>query len=515
MIRTLRNLARLVTIGRTLARHGALLADPIRDSSPATAWLVDKLNRRNAPGRPGERLARALQELGPSFIKLGQVLSIRADLVGDAVAADLAQLRDRLPPFDGHQARCIIEAELGEPLSALFSRFDDQAVAAASIAQVHFAETPDGRAVAVKVLRPGIERAFQRDIDLMRWLARLFLAFQPRLKRLKPTEVVETFADTVALEMDLRMEAAAAAELGGNFDGDESFGVPPIDWQRTSKRVLTLARVDGFPVDRVEEIRAAGIDPDLVLRHAANAFFNQVFRDGFFHADLHPGNLFVDRQGNLVAVDFGIVGRIDRQTRLYLADMLIGFLNRDYDLVAKVHFDAGFVPASQDQELFKQACRAIGEPLHGKPLADISVGRLLAQLFAVTEQFQMETQPQLLLLQKSMLTAEGVGRSLNPSLNMWELSRPLIERWMVENRGPEARVAEAAGALAGIIGRIPTLVRDLERAAGQVATTGLRLDPETVRLMAEAQRGRGAAVTRPLWVIAGLLGAILGVLLLG
>lgn len=515
MLRLFRNLGRLVTIARTLARHGALPVDMFADSAPALALVLRGMNRSKAPGRRGQRLAAALQELGPSFIKLGQVLSIRADLVGEEVAADLAQLRDRLPPFPGAQARAIIEAELDRPLDQLFTQFDDQAVAAASIAQVHFAETPDGRLVAVKVLRPGIEIAFRRDLDLMLWLARLLLRLQPRLRRLKPVEVVDTFARTVALEMDLRMEAAAASELAENFEGDPTFAVPTIDWDRTAKGVMTQARVIGFSIDRLDDIRAAGLEPDVLLQHAADAFFNQVFRDGFFHADLHPGNMFVTPAGKLVAVDFGIMGRIDRQTRLYLADMLIGFLNRDYELVARVHFDAGFVPADQDRELFKQAVRSIGEPLHGRPLSDISVGRLLAQLFAVTEKFQMETQPQLLLLQKSMLTAEGMGRVLNPHVNMWELARPLIQRWMIENRGPEARIANAAAAIAGIAVRLPSLVRDLEQTANLLAEGGgMKLHPESLALLSQAQAAENRRQRRPLWAALALAAAALLVLAL-
>lgn len=500
MLRTFRNLLRMAVIGRTLGRHGALPVELFRDSAPLLALILRLGNRNRAPGRPGQRLAAALQALGPSFIKLGQVLSIRADLVGEEVAEDLAELRDRLPAFPGAAARAIIEAELERPIDTLYARFDDQAVAAASIAQVHFAETPDGRAVAVKVLRPGIEQAFQRDIDLLLWLADWAVTLQPKLRRLKPVAVVETFARTVALEMDLRMEAAAASELAENFAGDAAFGVPSIDWDRSAKRVMTQERVIGFSVDKLEEMRAAGIATDGLLAHAAEAFFNQVFRDGFFHADMHPGNMFVTPAGRLVAVDFGIMGRIDRQTRLYLADMLIGFLNRDYDLVAKVHFDAGFVPATQDQELFKQAVRSIGEPLHGRPLSDISVGRLLAQLFAITEKFQMETQPQLLLLQKSMLTAEGMGRVLNPHVNMWELARPLIERWMIENRGPEARIADLLTNVAGIASRIPTLVRDLERTVNMLAEGGgLRLHPDTVAALNAARLREGRRWRRLGW----------------
>ncbi|MFV3129589.1 2-polyprenylphenol 6-hydroxylase [Niveispirillum sp. KHB5.9] len=511
MLRATRNLLRLAGIGRTLGRHGALPVELFRDASPFLALVMGCLNRSKVPGRPGQRLAAALQALGPSFIKLGQVLSIRADLVGDQVAEDLAELRDRLPAFPGADARAIIEAELARTIAELYARFDDNAVAAASIAQVHFAETHDGRLVAVKVLRPGIEAAFQRDIDLLLWLAGWAVRVQPKLRRLKPVAVVETFARTVALEMDLRMEAAAASELAENFKGDQTFGVPAIDWDRTARRVMTQERVIGFSIDRVEEIRAAGLQADRLLAHAADAFFNQVFRDGFFHADMHPGNMFVTEQGRLIAVDFGIMGRIDRQTRLYLADMLIGFLNRDYDLVAKVHFDAGFVPASQDQELFKQAVRSIGEPLHGRPLSDISVGRLLAQMFAVTEKFQMETQPQLLLLQKSMLTAEGMGRVLNPHVNMWELARPLITSWMIENRGPEARVADLLTNVAGIARRLPTLVRDLEHAANVlVEGGGMRLHPESVAVLAASREREGRRWRRLGW--AGLLLAAAGLM---
>lgn len=516
MIRHLRNLVRLVAIARTLGRFGALPADELRPIAPGPAWMMARLNRTGVPGRKGQRLARALTALGPSFVKLGQALSTRADLVGEAVAADLAQLRDRLDPFPGAEARRAVEEALGRPVAEVYAAFDDQAVAAASIAQVHFAETPDGRRVAVKVLRPGVEAAFARDLDLMDWLARLALAVQPKLARLKPVEVVRTVADSVALEMDLRMEAAAASELADNFTGDTSFQIPAVDWDRTAKRVMTIARVDGTPVDRVDALRAAGHDPDVILQHAANAFFNMVFRDGFFHADLHPGNLFVDGSGNLVAVDFGIMGRLDRQTRLYLADMLVGFLNRDYDLVARVHFEAGYVPADQSLDLFRQACRSIGEPVHGRPLHEISVGKLLAQLFATTERFAMETQPQLLLLQKSMLTAEGVGRVLNPTINMWELARPLIERWMIENRGPEARVAETATALATIAGKLPQLLRDAEAVSAQLAGGGLRLHPDTVRALAATELAQTRESLRPVWwavgvaVVLGLLAVVAG-----
>ncbi|MGQ9368150.1 2-polyprenylphenol 6-hydroxylase [Azospirillum sp. ST 5-10] len=498
MIRTARTLLRMVVIARTLARHNAL-PESLADASPGLALIWRVTARRDTAGRTGQRLAAALRELGPSFIKLGQMLSTRSDLVGEQMAADLAELQDKLPPFPGAEARAIVEAELGRPIESLFLRFEDKPVAAASIAQVHFAVTADGQEVAVKVLRPGIERAFERDIELFHWLAEWAERVLPKLKRLRPREVVEIFARTSRLEMDLRMEAAAASELAQNFAGDPTFVIPRIDWDRTAKRVLTLERIRGIKVDEEERLLAAGYDRDEILAKASAGFFNQVFRDGFFHADLHPGNLFVIEDGNIAAVDFGIMGRLDRATRYYLADMLIGFLTGDYRRVALVHFEAGYVPPHQSIELFTQACRSIGEPLQNKPLNEISVGRLLAQLFAVTEQFEMETQPQLLLLQKSMLTAEGVGRILNPNVNMWELARPLIEEWMRENRGPEAQILDDLGAAVRTLRRIPALVDEAERVAARMAGGGIRLHPDSIGAIVDARTRRRRAELIPVW----------------
>ncbi|HYH22939.1 MAG TPA: 2-polyprenylphenol 6-hydroxylase [Azospirillum sp.] len=507
MFRTVRNLVRLTVIARTLARHNAL-PDTLADIAPGFAFLWRLVANKRTTGRVGQRLAAALAELGPTFIKLGQLLSTRSDLVGERTAADLAELQDKLPPFPGTQARAIVEAELGVPIESLFLGFDEVPVAAASIAQVHFAVTTEGQEVAVKVLRPGIERAFSRDIDLFYWLAEWAQYVLPKLKRLRPVEVVDIFARTSRLEMDLRMEASAASELAHNFDGDATFQIPRVNWDRTAQRVLTLERIRGFKVDEYERIFDAGFDRDEILAKASASFFNQVFRDGFFHADLHPGNLFVVEGGNIAAVDFGIMGRLDRATRYYLADMLIGFLSGDYRRVALVHFQAGYVPAHQSIELFTQACRAIGEPLQNKPLNEISVGRLLAQLFAVTEQFEMETQPQLLLLQKSMLTAEGVGRILNPNINMWELARPLIEEWMRENRGPEAQIIDDVEAMVRTVRRLPPLVREAERVAAQIAEGGLKLHPTTVRFMLDAWMRRRKTDQLALWAIVALLAFI-------
>ena len=418
MLRALRNSWRLLRVALSFARHDALFPLEILGIAPALIAWARLFRSRRDKRRPGERLAAALQGMGPSFIKLGQALSTRADLLSEEVAADLAKLQDHLPPFPGAQARHTIESELGRPLDTLFASFNDEPVAAASIAQVHFATTTDGRDVAVKVLRPGIEEAFARDLDLFYWMAELVERTQPRFRRLKPIEAVRAFADVVRIEMDLRMEAAAAEELGENFVDDPTYRAPAIDWDRTAERVLTLERVDGIPIGDREAIVAAGHDPDAVMKKCAEAFFYQVFRDGFFHADMHGGNAFVDREGRIVPVDFGIMGRVDEDTRGYLAELLVAFLQRDYRAVAEVQFRAGYVPAHQSLEMFAQACRSIGEPIFGKPSHEISIARLLAQLLRVTEQFEMPVQTQLLLLQKTMLMAEGMGTKLNPKVKL-------------------------------------------------------------------------------------------------
>ncbi|MSO77648.1 MAG: 2-polyprenylphenol 6-hydroxylase [Alphaproteobacteria bacterium] len=477
MLTAFANLRRIVAIVGTLARHDALspLVAPL--DITLLAWVAGRLSRRGIPGRPGERLVAALQELGPSFIKLGQTLSTRADLLGERMAEDLSGLQDRLQPFGGTIARQTVEAELEAPIERLFAEFDDRPVAAASIAQVHFAVTTEGAPVAVKILRPGIEAAFERDLALFRQLARLAERLAPPLRRLKPVAVVDTLAQTVAIEMDLRLEAAAACELALNFATDATFHVPPIDWRRTARRVVTLARVEGIPIDERDRLIAAGHDLDQILTIAANAFFTQVFRDGFFHADMHAGNIFVGADGTLSVVDFGIMGRLDRPTRNYLADMLLGFLTRDYRRVAEVHFHAGYVPAGQSIDAFAQACRAIGEPILERPLEEISMAMLLAQLFQVTKAFQMETQPHLLLLQKTLLMAEGMGRRLAPEVNIWTLARPLIEQWMEANRGIEGRLVDAVDDLArraeGLPGLLNALGAALRRAAaGELVPTG-------------------------------------------
>jgi ubiquinone biosynthesis protein len=484
MLRALRNSWRLLRVALSFARHDALFPlETLGVATPLVAWA--RLFARRDPRRPGERLAAALQEMGPSFIKLGQALSTRADLLSEEVATDLAKLQDHLPAFPGAQARRTIELELGKPIESLFSSFDDTPIAAASIAQVHFATTTDGRAVAVKVLRPGIEAAFARDLDLFYWIAELVERTQPRFRRLRPVESVKAFADVVRVEMDLRMEAAAAQELGENFRDHPSYRTPTIDWDRTAQRVMTQERVDGIPIGDRDAILAAGHDPDAVMKKCAEAFFYQVFRDGFFHADMHGGNAFVDREGRIVPVDFGIMGRVDPDTRGYLAELLVAFLRRDYRAVAEVQFRAGYVPADQSLEMFAQACRSIGEPIFGKASHEISIARLLAHLLRVTEQFEMAVQPQLLLLQKTMLMAEGMGTRLNPKVNIWELAQPLIEDWMRDHFGPRATLQRGAEDLMQGLRRLPRLIDSLhliaERERREAEREAVPRPPEPAR----------------------------------
>ena len=456
--------------------------------------LVRRLAARDCTGRPGERLSRALTLLGPAFVKFGQFLATRADLIGNTLSQDLSRLQDRLPPFPSEEAQRAVERSLGQPVSELFVSFETEPVSAASLAQVHFATIrrrhplpPTDRAeddsddwdapaaaekqeqdgdivqVAVKILRPGIERVFLRDIDLMAWGAAVLERVVPLSRRFRPVESVALFRRLSEVEMDLRLEAAAASELADNFADDPGYRIPRIEWDYTAQRVLTMERVSGIRLDDRAALLAEGHDLRLILENAAEIFFKQVFRDGFFHGDQHPGNMWVDAEGRIVVVDFGIMGRLDRKMRYFLADMLLATLARDYRRLARVHVEAGFLPAGQPEELFAQALRAVCEPIFGRPLGEISFARLLGQILQITASFQMPVQPQLLLMQKNMLMAEGVSRKLDDSLNIWMLAEPLIVTWVAQHRSPQARLREASQDLGEILERMPYNLRRLER----------------------------------------------------
>lgn len=489
---------RLIKAGVTLARHGAI--DPVATSSnmPAAVrtltGLFIRLTAFRAP-RAGGRplgLATALHALGPSYIKLGQFFATRPDIVGADVRQELRVLQDKLPPFSTEEAKAEIARALSGPTEDYFSEIQDP-VAAASIAQVHFAITSDGDEVAIKVLRPGIEAAFQRDLKTFYFAARMAELLSPGVRRLRPVAIVDMLAEWVRLEMDLRMEAAAASEFAETIAGDPLFAVPEVDWSRSARRVLTLERVGGIPFSDRESMMASGQDMPAIGAHLIQAFLTHATVDGFFHGDMHEGNLFLGEDGLITAVDFGIMGRLRSKERRFLAEVLFGFLERDYDRVAELHFETGYVPRNQDSAAFAQALRAVGEPIFGRTAEGVSMGRVLAQLFDVTEQFGMRTQTELLLLQKTMVTVEGVCRALDPNFNMWEASRPVIESWMWENVGPEARLRELAWRAGDLALALPKLAENIELIA--------RMADEKPEENGAAQNGRNLSAV--LWIAVG------------
>lgn len=487
MLRSLRNLYQLLRIAYVMARHDALFSLEATRVAPFITLLV-RIIRKPTTLRRGQRLANALTELGPSFIKLGQALSTRSDLVGEDIARDLTFLQDKLQPFPSTIARKIIEESFGQKVTDLFSEFENTPVAAASIAQVHFARTKNGEEVAVKILRPDVEMLMRRDLELFYWLASLMERALPGYRRLKPREVVRTFEEAIAFELDLRYEASAAVELKENTKNDEGFYVPTIIWPLTNQHVLTSERIYGIPVHDVERLKAGGYDLVQITENAANAFFNQVFRDGFFHADLHPGNVFVLDDNRIAVVDFGIMGRLDRKNRIFLAEILRGFLFEDYRRIAEIHFEAHIIPPHKSVEQFAQACRAIAKPLLDKPLNEISVANLLGQLFQVSETFEMQLQPQFLLLQKTMMLAEGVGRMLNPTVNMWKLAEPMISDWVQANLTRPAMIRHTARETFIRMQQLPEVLDKFERTLSILASGQLALTPETIRQLRKQNR---------------------------
>ncbi len=523
MFRSLNNIGRLLRAGRILAQHDALIPHEYKAHVPASlralAWVVFGGAKKSYAGLPpGERLANAFQQIGPSAIKLGQLLATRPDILGTSITRGLEALQDRLPPFPEDEARRAIAADLGKPVEALFAEFGPP-VAAASIAQVHKAMTADNppMQVAVKVLRPGIENEFARDFAAFRFAANLAERFSPEARRLRLMALVETLAASVALELDLRMEAAAAAELAHNMRDERDFRVPKADWSRTGARVLTMEWVKGTSLRDAATLKAAGHDLKRIATAVIQTFLTQALRDGFFHADMHPGNLFVDAEGRIVAVDFGIMGRLTPALRRFMAETLMGFITRDYMRVAQVHFEMGFVPATHSVETFAQALRAIGEPVFGLTMREVSMARMLEQLFETTRRFDMQLQPQLVLMQKTMWVVEGVARTLDPDFDIMEAARPVVETWMVSHLGPEARLRDAAEGVTSIgklAQHLPQLLRNADAVAAMLAEGGLRLHPDTTRQIAEVQAARARQGYVALWLAVGAVGLIAAVALL-
>lgn len=515
MLSTLNHLRHLMRVAVVFGRYGVLrFADA--DLVPGWAMPVIRalrlLERRDLGGR-GPRLAAALERLGPSYVKLGQFLATRPDVVGIELARDFELLQDRMAPFGEAAAREVILRATGRPVEDLFVEFGPP-VAAASIAQVHRAVMRDRRgerSVAVKVLRPGVAGRFRRDLGTFYAVAQWLERYRPSFRRLRPVAVIDTLAQSVAFEMDFRLEAAALSEMAENTAADPGFRVPGVIWERTTKEVLTLEWVEGTPLANRAALAEAGHDLPAIGRLLIQSFLRHAMRDGFFHADMHPGNLFVDAAGNIVAIDFGLTGRLGLKERRFLAEILYGFIERDYRRVAEVHFRAGYVPAGQSVEEFARALRSIGEPIHDRTAEEISMARLLTQLFEITELFEMRTRPELIMLQKTMVVVEGVARSLDPRLDMWTTAAPVVREWIERNLGPLGIVDDAVAG-AGEFGRalrgLPDLLLRAERVAVRLedmTERGFPIAPESLTGIGEAEAHRARWGNAALWVIAGLL----------
>ena len=497
------NILRLIRTGATFERSGAmgvaldaLEAPPrLRIAARILGWPFRWLGYKGDPNLPP--VTRAITALGPAYIKFGQILSTRADVVGTELAGQLRMLQDRQPPFPTDQARQIVAAELRQPVDLLFSEFSEP-VAAASIAQVHRARVRDsGREVAVKVLRPGIGAAFRRDIDAFHFAASIIEALSPGSRRLRPRDVVSHFESVVTGEQDMRLEAAAASEFAENTRGDANFQVPRPHWPLSGRRILTSDWAEGLPMGDRDALIAAGHDVTHIATRVVQLFLQHALRDGFFHADMHHGNLKVAPNGDVIAYDFGIMGEIDEYTRRIYAEILMGFIKRDYRRVARVHFEAGYVPRDRDEAQFARALRAVGEPIFGADASQISMASLLAYLFEVTERFGMRTQTQLILLQRTMVVVEGVARSVDPQLNIWEAARPVVSDYIRSNLGPKALARDMAR-VAQTVGRYgPLLPQIVEHALWD------RAHPDGVRPPPQPR----ARV--PLWLVA-LLSLVAG-----
>ena len=463
MPRPATHIFRLLKWGRTLARHGALRGIERDPNTPLPVKRLARLARFRTFQPETPDYAGAFKDIGPAAIKLGQTLATRPDLVGEEAANNLLTLQDNLPPVPFREIEAAIAATFDKPLSELFQNIDPEPVGAASIAQVHRAVTSDGRDVAVKVLRPGIRERFASDIATYEWAAAHLEALgSDEARRLRPQLTIANFKRWTNRELDLRREAASASELAEMMKGFAGYRVPEVDWDRTNGRVMTIEWIDGVKISKVEELKARGHDLPVLAERLVLAFLTQAISGGYFHADMHQGNLFVEDDGTIVAIDFGIMGRIDRRARMWLAEILYGLTTGNYRRVAEIHFEAQYVPSYHSVEEFATALRAVGEPMRGKPVSELSVGQMLDGLFAITRDFDMQTQPHLLLLQKTMVMVEGIATQLNPQINMWDTSAPYVRNWVRDELGPEAALADAIRENVSTLLRLPDLLRRVE-----------------------------------------------------
>lgn len=502
MTRPSRHIWRLLRWGRTLARHGALRGIENDPNTPPQVKRLARIARFGTIQPATPDYAAAFQDIGPAAIKLGQSLATRPDLVGPEAARNLLTLQDSLPPVPYAAIEAEIARSFEAPVETLYSEIDPEPVGSASIAQVHRAVTSDGKKVAVKVLRPGIRERFARDIATYEWAAAHLEALGGEARRLRPALTIANFKRWTNRELDLRREAASASELAEGMKGFEGYCIPSIDWDRTNGRVMTIEWVDGIKISDVEALRDAGHDLPLLARRLVLAFLTQAISAGFFHADVHQGNLFVRPDGTIVAIDFGIMGRIDTRARQWLAEILYGLITGNYRRVAEIHFEAQYVPSYHSVDDFATALRAVGEPMRGKPVSELSVGMMLDGLFAITRDFDMQTQPHLLLLQKTMVMVEGIATQLDPGINMWDVSAPFVKSWIRDELGPEAALADRIRTDFETLLRIPALVRRIEE---RVPARGGAPDPPplpAIELVWERRPGTG-------WRALGYLAAAL------
>jgi ubiquinone biosynthesis protein len=529
------NIRRLLHIQRVLVRHGLdeiVLATHLFRPVRYLAVLSPNTWRSSRDEPRAVRIRRALEDLGPIFVKFGQTLSTRRDLLPDDIAEELVKLQDRVPAFPGGEARRIVEKALGKPVADLFAEFDENPLASASVAQVHAARLHDGQAVVVKVLRPGIEGQIRSDIALLYDLAGLARRFWSEARRLRPVEVVAEFEKTILDELDLVREAANATEMRRRFENSEMLYIPRVYFPYTRREVMVMERISGIPVGDVDQLRREGVDLRLLAARGVEIFFTQVLRDSFFHADMHPGNIFVTPEAKYIAVDFGIVGSISQEDKLYIAENFRAFFNRDYRRVAEMHIESGWIPRDTRVVEFEAAIRAVCEPIFEKPLKEISYGHLLLRLFQVARRFDMEVQPQLVLLQKTLLNIEGLGRDLYPDLDLWQTAKPFLERWFKDEMGPAAalnKVRTQFPEWAQHWPEMPMLVhRTLaDAASGKLAVTFHSRELEHIRrdmqrnqrrtltgitggaLLVSAAALLGSATALPLAGFCGALGALL------